>query len=143
MLPDYQDLLLLEPRLAEVEAPGVDSLAVEDWMGFAFDPSMIHDRDLWKYDKVLRELDARVAAHPEDVAARVYRGNGHYLRLGGGVEAARDYRAALEVDPENPSIRSNLNRLEAEGRADLPVQRLHLGSLRGRGPINIRWTRAA
>ena len=104
-------------RLAEVEAPGVDSLAVEDWMGFAFDPSMIHDRDLWKYDKVLRELDARVAAHPEDVAARVYRGNGHYFRLGGGVEAARDYRAALEVDPENPLIRSNLNRLEAEGRA--------------------------
>ena len=106
----------VERRLAEVEALTLDSLAVEEWMGFAFDPSMIADRDLWKYDKVLRELDERVAADPEDVAARVFRGNGHYFRLGGGSDAALDYRAALAIEPGNPVIRANLERVLAEGR---------------------------
>jgi len=106
----------VDERLAAVEALEVDSLAVGDWMGFAFDPSMIADRDLWKYDKVLRELDDRVSANPQDAVARVFRGNGHYFRLGGGADAALDYRAALETDPGNPIIRANLERVLADGR---------------------------
>ena len=117
-MPGFDSEAHAQERLVALEALDSDSLAVEDWMGFAFDPATIGGRDLWKYDKVLEELDERIAADPEDVAARVYRGNGHYFRLGGGADAGRDYRAALRLDPENPVIRANLERLESEGRED-------------------------
>ena len=103
-------------RLVDLTGLDSDYLAVEDWMGFAFDPATVGGRDLWKYDKMLQELDERIAADSGDVAARVYRGNGHYFRLGGGADAGRDYRAALQLDPENQVIRANLERLEFEGR---------------------------
>ena len=105
-----------EARLAQLAGLQVDSLTVGDWMGFGFDAAVLGDRDLWKYDRMLQELDERIAADSGDVAARVYRGNGHYFRLGGGADAGRDYRSALELDPENQVIRANLERLEFEGR---------------------------
>jgi lysophospholipase L1-like esterase len=103
-------------RLAQLEALRSDPFAVEDWLGFGFDPATVHDRDLWKYEKLLASLDARLAADPEDVAALVYRGNASYFRRDGGADAARDWRAALALVPEDPAIQANLARLAAEGR---------------------------
>jgi hypothetical protein len=91
---------------------------VEEWLGFGFDPAGIHDRDLWKYDRLLEALDRRLAEDPRDLAALVYRGNAHYFRRDGGPEAARDWRAALALAPDDPAIRANLARLVAESRAD-------------------------
>jgi lysophospholipase L1-like esterase len=106
----------LAARLAQLEALRSDPFAVEEWLGFGFDPAAVHDRDLWKYDKLLASLDARLAADPRDVVALVYRGNASYFRRDGGADAARDWRAALALAPGDPAIRANLARLAAEGR---------------------------
>jgi hypothetical protein len=106
-----------ESRIQRLEMLAADALAVEEWMGFGFDPAMIRDRDLWKYEKTLKQLDERVAANPRDVVALVYRGNGHYFQVDGGSDAERDYRAALKHAPDHPVIRANLARLESEGRS--------------------------
>jgi lysophospholipase L1-like esterase len=105
-----------ESRIASLATLDADALAVDEWMGFGFDPATVGDRDLWKYEKTLKQLDERIAANPRDVAALVYRGNGHYFRVDGGPAAARDYRAALNQAPGHPAIRANLARLESEGR---------------------------
>jgi tetratricopeptide (TPR) repeat protein len=105
-----------ESRIRHLATLTADALGVDEWMGFAFDPAMVRDRDLWKYEKTLKQLDERIAANPRDVVALVYRGNGHYFRVDGGSAAERDYRAALKLDPDHPVIRANLDRLESEGR---------------------------
>ena len=105
-----------ESRIARLATLDADPLALDEWMGFGFDPATVADRDLWKYDKTLKQLDERIAANPRDVVALVYRGNGHYFRVDGGSAAGRDYRAALKHAPEHPVIRANLARLESEGR---------------------------
>ena len=48
-------------RRAGLSSLVADPLAVDEWMGFGFDPATIRDRDLWKYDKVLQSLDQRTA----------------------------------------------------------------------------------
>ena len=105
-----------QSRIRRLATLSVDALAVGEWMGFGFEPAMIRDRDLWKYEKTLKQLDERIAADPRDVVALVYRGNGHYFRVDGGSTAERDYRAALKHAPDHPVIRANLARLESEGR---------------------------
>lgn len=100
-------------RLAELRE---DPLAVEDFMGFGDDPARIADRDLWKYERTLRELDARLAADPRDFRALVWRGDASWFRIDGAAEAERDWRAALEIDPGSAPVRANLERLLAEGR---------------------------
>ena len=91
-----------------------DSLDVRDWIGFSFDPSLISDRDLWKYDVMLEGLSQRIDSNPEDVSALVYRANANSFRVRGAKDAARDYREALRLDPDNPVIRANLDQLLAE-----------------------------
>lgn len=103
-------------RIAELEALRADPFSVRDWLGFGFDPAAIHDRDLWKYDQMVRSLDERIEQDPRDVAALVYRGNASYFRPDGGPAAARDWRAALALAPDDPAIRANLALLEREGR---------------------------
>jgi lysophospholipase L1-like esterase len=105
-----------ESRIASLATLEADALAVDEWMGFGFDPATVGDRDLWKYEKTLKQLDERIAANPRDVVALVYRGNGHYFRVDGGSAAGRDYRAALNQAPGHPVIRANFARLESEGR---------------------------
>jgi lysophospholipase L1-like esterase len=103
-------------RLLALERLSSDPFAVEEWLGFGFDPAGLHDRDLWKYDRLLHTLDERLAANPHDLAALVYRGNAHYFQRDDGAAAARDWRAALELAPDDPAIRANLARLAEEGR---------------------------
>jgi tetratricopeptide (TPR) repeat protein len=105
-------------RLAWQAALDRDPLAVGDWLGFGFDKAAIHDRDLWKYDKLVKELDARITRHAGDVPTLVYRGNAHAFRIDGAAQAARDYRAALAATAADAAdaavIRGNLEALQAE-----------------------------
>jgi lysophospholipase L1-like esterase len=114
--PAFDAEAFVAARLAAFGRLGPDAFAVEEWLGYGFDPSGIRDRDLWKYDRLLRSLDERLAADPRDPAALVYRGNASYFRRDGGPDAARDWRAAQALAPEDPAIRANLARLAAEGR---------------------------
>ncbi|MCG8456822.1 MAG: hypothetical protein MI919_11125, partial [Holophagales bacterium] len=105
----------LERRLEELEGLEQDPLEVEEWLGLGFDLSNLANRDLWKHDHVLRELDRRLAEDPSDVRALVYRGNGLYFRVDGAARAARDYRAALEAaGGDLPAVAANLEKLLAE-----------------------------
>ena len=91
-----------------------DDLALEEWMGFGFDRAQIADRDLWKYDRLLIELDRRIEEDPDDWLALAYRGNALAFRIDGAAGAARDYRAAIERAPDHPILRANLERLLTE-----------------------------
>ena len=102
---------LADDELGRLEGLEQDRLDVERWLGFGFDRERIHDRDLWKYDAMLVELDERIEADPTDVHARVYRGNARSFRAGGETGAAEDYRAALQQG-ELPEVRRNLERVE-------------------------------
>jgi hypothetical protein len=91
-----------------------DPLDVAEWLGFGFDQAGITDRDLWKYDKLLKVLDERIEKNPQDLNARVYRGNAYSFRIDGAARADSDYRAALAVAGDNAAILSNLERLVSE-----------------------------
>ncbi|MGH0035406.1 MAG: GDSL-type esterase/lipase family protein [Myxococcota bacterium] len=106
----------LDERLAWLASLEHDPLELDDWLGVGFDVEQIHDRDLWKYDRLKRQLDERIAEDPDDVRALVYRGNGAYFEISGGERAERDYRAALEAGGDDPAIEANLARLRAERR---------------------------
>lgn len=109
----------LEERLAALAHLERDSLSVGEWMGLGFDPGQVADRDLWKYDRMVKGLDAHVDDPADRFRALVYRGNAAFFRLGGARDAERDYRAALAVEP-HPAVRANLLRLAAEGRLARP-----------------------
>ena len=103
----------MRERLAWQEELTEDPLAVGEWLGFGFDKADIADRDLWKYDKFVKSLDARIEENPADLRALVYRGNAGAFRVDGAVQADRDYRAALAIAGDDPVIRANLERLHA------------------------------
>jgi tetratricopeptide (TPR) repeat protein len=114
--PGFELEAFVAARLAALEGLAYDPFAVEEWLGFGFDPEGLRDRDLWRYDRLLRALDERIAANPSDRAALAYRGNARYFQRDGGAAAARDWRAALALAPDDPAIRANLSRVAAEGR---------------------------
>lgn len=103
-------------ELEELARLSEDYLEADRWLGFSFDSGRLASRDLWKYDEMLSELDALIEREPQNVRARVYRGNASFFRVDGAEDAARDYRAALEAEAELPAVRTNLERL-LEGRA--------------------------
>ena len=106
-----------ERRLRALGELERDPTPIGEWMGVGFDPERaIADRDLWKYDRLLGELDARIEADPRDALAIVYRANADAFRLGGAEDAERGYRAALALRPGDAAIRANLEHLEAERR---------------------------
>jgi len=108
---------LRDERLAALAGLRADPFDVSEWLGLGFDPARgSADRDLWKYERLLEALDARLAAGPSDRAALVYRGNARYFERDGGGAARRDWEAARALAPEDPAIRANLDRLAAEGR---------------------------
>jgi tetratricopeptide (TPR) repeat protein len=104
----------LAVRRSALADPAPDGLEVSEWLGFGFDPAFIRDRDLWKYDRLAAALDERLEADPADLTARIYRGNLHAFQLDGAAQAARDYRAALELAPGHPAAVRNLERLLGE-----------------------------
>jgi tetratricopeptide (TPR) repeat protein len=113
--PDSFDLgAALAGRLERLAGIQEDPLALDEWLGFGFDPSQIADRDLWKYDRLLEELDRRIELDPVDVRALVYRANAQAFRVDGAAKALADYERALAVSGGDPVIRSNRDRLLAE-----------------------------
>jgi hypothetical protein len=101
-------------RLAWQETLTEDPLAVDEWFGFGFDTAGIADRDLWKYDKFVKSLDARIQDNPADARALIYRGNAGAFRVDGAAQAERDYRAALAIAGGDSVIEANLERLLSE-----------------------------
>ncbi len=101
----------VEAALAALELLEEDPWEVGEWLGVGPDLARIRDRDLWKYDKLLDDLDGILAADPDDVAALVYRGNAAFFRPDGAADAARDYRRALELSGGDARVRANLELL--------------------------------
>jgi hypothetical protein len=110
---DPQAFVAAELERLESEADGV---AVDFFVGFGFDRGRLHDRDLWKYEKLGLSLDHRIEADPRDARALAYRGNTHYFEPRGAANAEADYRAALAIEPADGAVRRNLERLLSEGR---------------------------
>jgi hypothetical protein len=87
-------------------------------MGVGEDPgAQISDRDLWKYDRLVGQLDETLETDDGNALALVYRGNASYFRANGAADAERDYRAALALRPDDPAVRRNLERLQEERAA--------------------------
>jgi tetratricopeptide (TPR) repeat protein len=101
-------------ELAQLASRAEDPLSRKEWMGVGLGDPRIPDRDLWKYDRMQKELDEHIVENPEDVRALTYRGNARAFELGSADAAERDYRAALAVDPDNLPVRRNLELLLAE-----------------------------
>ena len=97
-------------RLAELES---DFPAWDEWLGIGFDRARLADRDLWKYDRLKAELDARIAEAPDDALARVYRGNARALSADGRAGAIEDYEAALALR-DDPVVQANLERVQTD-----------------------------
>ena len=98
----------------EVAALERDFFDARLFLGIGFDAARLVDRDLWKYDALLYELDARLAADPNDAAAHFYRGNMAAFRQDGAATAEAHYRRALELLGDDAVVRANLERLLAE-----------------------------
>jgi tetratricopeptide (TPR) repeat protein len=114
ILPPARDFDLnayVTQQIEQLAALQQDNLDVTEWMGIGFDPKAVSDRDLWKYDRMLEDLDRRIEDDPSDLRAIVYRGSASYFRVDGAQDAERDYRTALELAGDHPVIRSNLERL--------------------------------
>ncbi len=111
--PDFDADAFVARNLEQLAAMRQDNLDVTEWMGIGFDMQAVSDRDLWKYDRMLADLDRRIEADPTDLRAWVYRGSANSFRVDGAQDAEEDYRAALELAGDDPVIRSNLERLLA------------------------------
>lgn len=91
-----------------------DFLDARLFLGIGFDPALLVDRDLWKYERLRLALDERLARDPADVAALVYRANTRSFLQDGAAGAEADYEAALAAGGEDPIVRANLERLRLE-----------------------------
>ena len=93
-----------------------DSTDLDRWAGFGAKRGPLADRDLWKYDQMILELDRRILEDPEDTDALIRRGNAYYFQVDGADKAREYYEAALEIDGEAPTVRANLERLKRQAR---------------------------
>lgn len=107
---EFDSRAFVAQELTELGRRSEDWLAVDRWIGFSFDPALIHDRDLWKFDLMVKSLDERIERDPEDFSALVYRGNAAAFEIGGADLAERSYRTALALR-DDPEVRANLDRL--------------------------------
>ncbi len=113
---DFDTAEYVRDAFARMDAGGPDAFRLDEWAGIGGDPGDPRSRDLWKYDRAIQEMDARLEANPFDLEALVYRGNASYFEVDGRDDAEAYYLRALAVDPENEDIRSNLERLRFEAR---------------------------
>ena len=113
-VPGFDPAAHAREALADLEARASDYPEVARFLGFGFDPGLIADRDLWKYERMLAGLDELLARDPANVLARVFRANARSFRLDGAAGAAEDYRAALLAQPDLAAAREGLDLLLAE-----------------------------
>lgn len=117
--PSFSAADFTRRELASIAAARVDRLELPLWLGIGDEPSRLHDRDLWKYERLLGALDRRIEREPDAFRARAQRGNARYFELRGGDGAERDYRAALATAPtprERAIVERSLQRLLSEVR---------------------------
>lgn len=100
-------------QVSAVDGLENDFLDVHQWLGIGFDPNRVHDRDLWKYDKMLAGLNELIEKEPNNFRARVYLGNALFFKPGREDEAMRAYRSALDIE-DNAVVRRNLELLLSE-----------------------------
>lgn len=103
-------------ELRRVQRTGEDSTGIDTWAGVAGQEDATLDRDLWKYDRMVQDLDRRLAKDPRDANALIHRGNAYYFELDGAEKAREHYEAALEIVGEDPVVRANLERLGSQAR---------------------------
>lgn len=106
----FDAVAFAESRLGEIDGREVDFLDVDRFLGVGLDAARVADRDLWKYDRMQDELDARLEADASDARALALRGNARFFAQGGRAGAEEDYRASLAVE-ESAAVRANLERL--------------------------------
>lgn len=99
----------VDSELAQIEAASQDFLDSRRWLGFSYDKALLADRDLWKYDHMVQDLERRIRVEPE-FRSLVYYGNARSFQQGRRLEAVDSYRAALRLR-EVPEVRENLERL--------------------------------
>jgi len=102
----------LEARIAA----GEDFPESDAWIGFSFDPALLADRDLWKYDRSVAALRAAAEAPDADPAHRgkvlTFLGNALSFELGGRARARACYEEAATLVPAwGAALAGNLARL--------------------------------
>jgi len=107
-------------RLAERVRLGEDFPEPDRWIGFCFDPGLLADRDLWKYERQVHALrvlvDGDAAGVPPERRGKAltWLGNALSFELGREEEARACYREARELVPEwSDAVDAGLRRLEA------------------------------
>jgi tetratricopeptide (TPR) repeat protein len=102
-------------RIAAYEALTDDPLPIGDWLGVG-EISKLHDRELWKHQFHVRQLDERLAQAPDDVDALVRRANADFFSRDGFDTAVRRYERALELEPGHAAAAANLQILRTTRR---------------------------
>jgi tetratricopeptide (TPR) repeat protein len=103
-------------ELQRAQTDGEDSTDLDRWAGFGPKRGSLADRDLWKYDQMILELDRRILEDPHDTDALIRRANAYYFQVDGADEAREHYETALKIDGEDPAVRANLERLKRQAR---------------------------
>ncbi|MBI4819125.1 MAG: hypothetical protein HY791_22830 [Deltaproteobacteria bacterium] len=99
-------------QLAKLDQMSDDFLSVDEWLGIGFELARVSDRNLWKYDEMLKDLRQRTSTDPLNFRAWVYLGNAAFFRVGGEAEAAEAYEKALSIQ-HDPAVEANLAKLRA------------------------------
>lgn len=112
---------VMEEELAAIEdasRAGEDFADAGKWVGFNFEPAMLADRDLWKYDRAVAALAQLLETWPATESeakkgkAFTYLGNARSFEAGGQSRARRCYEQALTLVPEwKDTLEKNLARL--------------------------------
>ncbi|MFT7678949.1 MAG: tetratricopeptide (TPR) repeat protein [Planctomycetota bacterium] len=103
--------VVLAERLARIEQATGDFTEQDEFLGITFDPARVHSTDLWKYDLALEDLEARLAAHPDDIPALLYRACARSFLQDGAPGARADWEHVLSLQPSHPIATRNLNAL--------------------------------
>lgn len=104
--PQFDSEQCVRDRVTELEQLKSDFLDVYQWLGIGFDLDRIQNRDLWKYDKMLLELEQLVEKDPDNFRALVYLGNALFFKPDRAEDAILAYRSALKVE-DNAEVRKN------------------------------------
>lgn len=117
---DVEDGLIesyLDEELARLATLTEDDIDARRWLGLGLDRARVDDRDLWKYETMLAELDDTLERDPQHARALIYRGNARSFRPGHAAAALSDWQQALAQkldDDEAALVRANIERLERE-----------------------------
>lgn len=104
------------PRWQRMLCPPIpDFIEVRLWTGSSHSYTT-HDRDLWKYDAALDELDRLIEEKPDLWTAYAFRGNAAFFRPDGAADAERDWMRALELGGTASVLEANLELLRSQHR---------------------------